>query len=148
MIIRKAKINDVKNLIKLDKELHKESMKLVLPEFKVFDVYRNQKEYFDYVKQKKFLLLLVEEDSKMIGFISGKIEKIILNKHKVMQGKISDIYVKKVYRSKKIASMLYESLFAWFKKNKCNYVELNVYPNNPAKKIYSHWGFKEMKINM
>jgi GNAT superfamily N-acetyltransferase len=61
---------------------------------------------------------------------------------------LNDIWISKDYRGKGLSSKCKDELFAWFKKNNCNYINLSVLDANNAKHIYKKWGFKTVLNTM
>jgi ribosomal protein S18 acetylase RimI-like enzyme len=99
-------------------------------------------------EKKSMVFMAFDTKNKAIGFISAEIEY----KKELVVGKIgyiSDLYVKKEYRAKGIASVLMEKTLDWFKKMKVNHVSLDVDMNNePAIKLYSKFGFNKKMFKM
>ena len=98
------------------------------------------------LNSKEAVIFVAENNKKLIGYIYGRIikkPKMILSK----TGIIEDWFVEKEYRGKKIGEMLWNRLIDWFKKKKCNCLQLDVYPTNKhAIKIYHQLGFIDKSI--
>ncbi|QTE21593.1 GNAT family N-acetyltransferase [Polaribacter cellanae] len=64
-------------------------------------------------------------------------------------GYVGFIYVKPLFRGKKISNFILESLKSWAKNKGLNELRLDVYHNNSsAIKSYEHFGFKKSMIHM
>lgn len=148
MKIRLVQKEDIAGLLELEKQFQKDRGNFLPKNFKVFDVQRPKSDFNDKIKDKNSQILIAEDDQKIIGFMINKIEQFKSEKQKFLQGKMADIYIRKEYRGKGIASKFYNQSLKWFKKRGCKYIQLSVYDNNPAKKIYVDWGFKPFTIVM
>lgn len=122
---------------------------LSLIRYKNYDKHLKEdiKEYMK-LDQKKAVIFVAEDNKKLVGYIYGRIitrSKMVLNR----VGIIEDWFVEEGYRGKKIGEMLWNILIKWFKKKKCNCLELDVYPTNKqAIKIYHKLGFIDKSIVM
>jgi len=156
MNLRKATSEDLEELAKLGMEFHRDHELILAKDKKAIPFDKKNKDIFlinknfikKYINSKKGEVFLVEDNKKIVAYsllIIHRDSPILENKY---LGVISDIFVKKEYRNKKISSMLYEESIKWFKKNKIELISLNVNPNNPAHKIYKKWGFFDFMINM
>jgi ribosomal protein S18 acetylase RimI-like enzyme len=155
MIIRKAKLDDIDSLIPIFIDYEKANVSYLTDWYRFM---RDRKEpWMRYVKlafkkditKKNSLFLVAEEKGKLVGYIFGEIkhEKHPLFK-KPKTGELNDIAVLKSYRGKGVSSKLWKELLAWFVKQKCEIVNLNVNVNNQAQEIYKHWGFDTFYLNM
>ncbi|MFC1697152.1 GNAT family N-acetyltransferase [Nanoarchaeota archaeon] len=156
MIIRKAKIKDLNQICILAKDFDVTVNSYAPKEFKFMrqknrPVNKNLKEILlKDMRKRNSLLLVAEEDNILKGYIYGSVnkkQKLLLFKF-IKIGLIEDLAVKKEFRNKGIASILYKELIKWFKNQKCKVIELQVLKQNPALNIYHHWGFHESLIKM
>jgi predicted GNAT family N-acyltransferase len=124
IIIRKVEIGDIKVLVTLDKEAGKEIS------------------WWRPLGKKDFIKLLkniyvAEENNKIIGYISGKID----NKNFILE----DMYVKKGFRNQKIATRLVKKLLQNIK-----FKPKNIQLKCPERlrKFYEKFGFKVSYVGM
>ncbi|MFT4250060.1 MAG: GNAT family N-acetyltransferase [Candidatus Woesearchaeota archaeon] len=101
-----------------------------------------------FVELKKSRFLIAHHNSEVVGYIVGSIEK---KPNKVMKksGYIHSFFVTKKYRGAGLGKQLYDSLVDWFKKQRCDHLELSVFDGNQKTiSTYKKWGFKENAIKM
>ena len=151
IIIREAKMSDVKSLIPLAKELmdhnrslaknktRKEMLKLVPNVLLLW-----KKWVTKWIKSRNGFVIVAEIDNEIVGYSLNYIKENV----KVYQvrkiGYISDLYVQKKYWRKGIGSKFKEKALIWFKKKKMKFVSLAVHAENKkAYEIYEKWGFLE-----
>jgi ribosomal protein S18 acetylase RimI-like enzyme len=142
MIIRKAKKEDIEDIISLEKE----SLKYHEKFDKCFHTVSKksleiQKKYLTKDMRKPSRLILVAEiDKKVVGFIFGYIIK--MDKHKI--GKVQEIIVTAKYRKVGIGRKLMKKLLNFFRKNGCAIAETVTFVGNtPGEKFYESAGFKK-----
>jgi len=153
MIIRKAKKEDFEQYLNLQKEFNKFINNLTHPIFhSELSIKNLKKNYLIEINKKTELILLLEENNKIIGFIEGNINKLKNNNwqpkfNKV--GYISDVFIKEEYRKKGYFKKCLNELFDFFKKNKVKYCNLHVnIENKSAIKSYEKFGFKTLNFKM
>lgn len=126
MRIRKAELRDKKAVSDLYYQLypkHKGSKKIIPIE----------------VLEAKSLLLLAEEKNKVIGFVWGTFINYGISKY----GYIDELFVKKEFRRKKIASSLLKTILEEFKKLKAWSVFVSIAKENKwIRTFYDQFGFK------
>ncbi len=103
----------------------------------------------DKIKSPDGQVNIAEVDGKPVGysfiFIKDNVPVFRLKR----LGYFSDMYVRKEYRGKRIASKLKVSAFRWFRKHGIRDISIAVYPaNNRAIAIYERWGFQAFHIEM
>lgn len=107
---------------------------------------KNILKYFSELHHSRFLVAV--EGTKIIGYVMGAIES---NPHviKSKAGSIKSFFVTKEFRGKGIGKQLNKALVEWFKKKKCDHLELDVYDGNKKTiSMYKKWGFKEVLIKL
>ncbi len=157
MIIRKARLKDVPRIVELWNEFMKshnlEITKKNTRHIPFLEYNDNAINSFrDFVKKQIYSkngLLLVAEDFELVGYLLSYIKpNIPIFKIKKL-GHLSDLYIKKGYRKKGIATKFRDIAFDWFKEQGIKHVSISVYPeNNVARKIYEKWGFFDFHIEM
>lgn len=148
MIIRKAKIKDLDQIVKLAVEFEKYHEKL--------------DPYFTYAKDSdetykknvkrgiyssKRLLLVAEENKKIVGYSLGKIStrSPIFKIREI--GVIIDMFFSEGYRRKGLAKLFLKEMFDWFKGKKIKHVELYVVSNNEiGKNAWKKYGFEDILL--
>ena len=149
MEIRKAKLQDIEQITKYGLILLKQHSDL--------DPYFTPIESVDKVYQKFLegclhsedkLLLVAEDNGKLMGYAAGEIHtRSPIFKHSE-NGYINDVFVEEEFRKLGIASKFLTELKDWFKSKNIKHVELSVLANNEvAKKTWAKFGFEtyEMK---
>ncbi len=149
-----AEEKDLNNLVNLIIDFKKELTKYVLSEMKTFRKdHESKKKIKESIRKKiedknqRFLLL--RNSDYIIGFGCGSIkhrDNLVLKKIKF--GELSHLWIDRSYREKEMSSLIKDDLFDWFKINHCQYVVVKVLNDNPAKKIYQHWGFENYITEM
>lgn len=149
IIIRKLQKKDHPQLLNLVRELRKTGerqhiSKKLLPLIR----YKNpQKQVISdvnrYVNFKPSIatFFVAEENGNLVGYILGNINK---RSGRVFDkiGFIEDWFVKEEHRRKKVGEKLWKELIAWFRRKKCNGLELQAFTNNQnAIEIYHKFGF-------
>jgi ribosomal protein S18 acetylase RimI-like enzyme len=150
MKIREAKIDDVHKIFNLIDKLMDYHLKLD-DYYKLLssseDIY---KEYFEnLIKSDNSLVLVVEDNGVIVGFLAGKIE----NRPPVFEvkrrGWIDSIFVLEDYRVQGIGKELTRKMLEWFKRRGISYVELSVDSRNEiGQEVWKTLGFKTWKKMM
>ena len=138
MIIRKAIYDDVKKLNELltlliqDEKQYDEGIN---DNFVVTNMYEN------YIEDKTKLILVAEEDNKIVGYLYGKLEESD-ETYKYKVAILDALYVINEYRKKGIASALINEFKNWTKLNNVDLLKVNVCSKNiKAKKLYEKHNF-------
>ena len=119
--------NNLMNLRKRKKNFEVEAKKELIREF----------------KEKKSLYLVLVNNKKIIGYCYGSYEKPkdpFFDRPVI--GYLNSLVIDKKFQNKGFASKLYQEMEKWFKKNKCEYIRLEVFFKNSAVNIYEKWGYK------
>ena len=128
MKIRKAKKEDIESLVNLDREANKE-IKWWNP--------LKRKDFLKFLKNKN-CLYVAEEDNKVVGYQSARREE------KTMI--LEDIYVKKEFRGKKMATFLIKRIIFINKKFGITQIKFNC-PER-LRRFYERFGFKVSSLVM
>lgn len=126
--VRKAKKEDIKFLVEIDKEANKE-IKWWKP--------LTKKEFLKFLI-KDHCLYVAEENHKIIGYQSAKIKENTLI--------LEDLYVKTELRNRKIATSLIEKVMLDSKKFKINQIQFNC-PER-LRRFYEKLGFRVSSLVM
>ncbi len=147
-MIRKATIEDHKNINLIFKEVHKLHLDNLPNIFK--DIDPLPKDKFLEILEDENQILLVNEDDEINGFI--RIEIIEKEGHLTKKRKdinIEQIAVKEGKHKKGIGKKLMDAAIEIFNKEQGDNLVLDVWSfNQNAIDFYKHLGFKEMKIKM
>ncbi|MBI2079667.1 GNAT family N-acetyltransferase [Candidatus Micrarchaeota archaeon] len=150
ILIRKAKLTDVKNLVYLSIELRHFHALLsgknkTLIEFKKLKP--NWKSIFKKwliknIKSKNSLVLVAEYWRELVGYSLFQIKDNVPIYSITKLGHVSDLYIKKIHREKGVASKFKKEAFKWFKRKGLKQLSIMVHSDNKkAHKIYRKWGF-------
>ncbi len=145
MNIRKAKVKEVPKLAKLGVELikyHHELDPFFAPSKNIESSYKT---YFKKcVYSPKSLLLVAEEEGKIVGYALGTITSRppVFKERKI--GYIDDMFVVKEYRRSGVGKEFLNELFKWFKNKKAKHTEITVHTKNfIGRKAWENFGFEE-----
>lgn len=150
LCIREATLQDLEVLHKLQLELAKYESKL---DKNLKNPLKIKEQYYKYYKKKfqnkNCRFLVAEEDTRVIGYILGWIERLPgIYKHE-KRGYVADVFVVKDKRGKGVGRKLLEELLKWFKSQKVEWIRLSVYSANVnAVKVWKKLGFKDYVIEM
>jgi len=148
MIIRKAKLKDIKKITEYGVSLLKRHYAFdpyFAPSKNVNEVYR--KFFKGCIYSKNRLILVAEENNKIIGYAVGK----ICSRPPVFKirkfGQISDVFVKKNFRKLGIAKQFLQELKKWFRSKNLKHIELSVHKKNEVgKKAWTKYGLEDSMI--
>lgn len=155
IIIRKATIKDIENIIPVFLEYENMSERYLDKKYKSM---RNKKkpllshmkkELEKDIKKENSLFLIAEEEKEIIGYAAGELRNdasILYDMPKT--GELSDLAVLKKHQRKGVATKLCKELLSWFKRKKCVMVTLSVNVNNDAQQLYSKLGFDKFYLRM
>ena len=150
MIIKKAKIKDVPNLVQLAVELlkyHESFDSYFAPAKDAKDVYAKFFKRCIYSTTRQ--LLVAEHDGEIAGYALAEIS----SRPQVFKirniGTINDMFVAEKFRKTGVAKQLLAKLLDWVKSKKSkypklDYIELSVPSKNEiGQKVWAKYGFKE-----
>ena len=150
MIIKKAKIKDIPNLVQLAVELlkyHKRFDSYFSPAKNVKDVYAKFFKRCIYSTTRQ--LLVTEYDGEIVGYILGEISSRPSTFKIRNIGTINDMFVVEKFRKSGVGKQLLTELLNWIKNKKSkypklNYIELSVHTKNIiGQRAWAKYGFKE-----
>lgn len=139
MKIRRCKINDADNMLKMLLELDKETEYMLFEADERPNDINRVKAMINQSINGDNLLLIATEDDNIIGFLSaqrGIIRKIKHTAYIV-------VGIREKFRGKGIGKKLFCELDLWAKENNISRLELTVMcPNSMAKQLYEKNGFE------
>lgn len=144
IIIRKAKINDLEGILKLNLKLADYHVAIDRYYKRGKDMKDAKKTLKDKMKKRNIKIIVMEKNSKIIGFFRGSIEapKGYAAPSKI--GRIGSAFIEKEYRGKGFSKLIFDEFLKWFKKNGIKHVELSVDTRNKTgKKSWEKLGFKQ-----
>ena len=150
MIIRKATIYDYDSLKEIKLLSKKEELKY---SGTLKSLSKSKRYFFEYLKfdltKPDRVVFVAEEDGKVVGIILGKFFKPLRISKYSKKGHISNLYVDKSARRKKVGEKLVKEVIKWFKKKKVSYLSLEIHVDNlAAQKLYHKKGFKDYTIKV
>lgn len=150
MEIRKATMKDFEEVLKIKLESKEEERKL---NDELEPVEKVRKHYEEYLKNdlnsEWRAIFIVIEDKQTIGFVTGKIYRTLYVCGFRRCGFISNVFVKKQFRKRKIAEKLISEIIKWFNGKNATQLSLELYENNtPAINLYHKLGFKNYSLKM
>ena len=139
MNIRKINIDDTENYLDMLKQLDNETKYMMYEAGERKTSIEEMRLSIQNIVDTNKLLLVAEEEGKIIGFLSAN--KGFANR--IKHSAYIVIGILKDYRGKKIGTRLFEELFQWAASNKITRLELTVMTNNEnAIRLYKKMGFK------
>jgi len=147
MNIRKASCADIGQIHELDKESVKYHLKFDKEFYQVSARWWKIKcdSQLKAMQNPSDLLLVAEENGKIIGYIWGYTEKMI----KFDIGKIQELVVSAAHRRKGVAKKLIKGILEFFASKKCIVSETTVNAKNEsAVKTYESAGFEKVEYKM
>jgi GNAT superfamily N-acetyltransferase len=158
MKIRKARLKDVPGIVELWSEFMKEHADIVRrvnPKLRPYTIRRKDaKEEFGSFARKNIRsrnggVVVAEEDGGLVGYALFFIKKGPSVYTEKVFGYISDLFVKKGFREKRISSLFRDEALKFFRKKGIKHSSLVVSPTNShARNVYKKWGFHEYHIEM
>jgi ribosomal protein S18 acetylase RimI-like enzyme len=144
--IRIARLSDLETLLKFEQG--------VVAAERPLDSFLGAGELFYYnipalITGENTLFIVATVADELVGCGYVKIEESNQYHKNPKYGYIGFIYVKPVFRGKKISSLVLENLKKWAKEKSLKELRLDVYSNNSAAiKPYERFGFKKSLVNM
>ena len=158
IVIRKAKLNDVDNIVDLWLEGYDTQVDIIrehCPQHLKDFIFKDDcvEILKDFIRKtiysKNSRIYLSEENNKPFGYIKFSLVKISPVCKIEKFGRIDNIYIKAEYQGKGISSKLKDEAFNWIKKKGVNRFQLLVFQDNiQAINVYKNWGFSTSLIEM
>ena len=153
MVVRKVEEKDRSKLLQLHHDLHikyqREHLLKNSPVQSIIeyvDPNSSMKESVEELFDGSHFAFVAEMDGKIVGFISGKINKLEDKTHN-KEGYIDDWYVEGDHRSKGIGKQLFDALVDEFKKQGCTHLAISAYAeNSEALELYRKLGFHDFSV--
>ncbi|MDO8503547.1 MAG: GNAT family N-acetyltransferase [bacterium] len=150
-IIRKAAINDLKDILRLNHELF-------LEEDREFDqtqdikwtLGKKGKKFFrDVIIKKDNFCEVIGNKNKIIGYLNGGMAKKILWRKEARYAYLGSIFIEKKFRQAGLGTQLVENFINWCRKNRVDYLSVTAFAqNNFGIKFYKKFGFKDYDLTL
>ncbi|MBW2976781.1 GNAT family N-acetyltransferase [Candidatus Woesearchaeota archaeon] len=158
MAIKEAELSDIPKIVDLWIEFMKEHDNIIFnenPGLKEFEIKDKNidKSYWEFLKfhieSPDGAVFIAKENKEIAGYTLIFIkDEIPIYKNKKI-GYISDLFVKKDFRSRALSSKLRDESIKWFEGKGIEFIALSMYPSNKlAHSIYKGWGFIDYKMEM
>lgn len=148
-IIRKAEIDDLDNILRLNFSLFKKEYDEYASDLNLEWTYCRGKEIFkNGIKNNNNYLAIAQYDNKIIGYLSGS----LYNKEEASwkQGngaELDNMFVEEKFRNNGIGKLLVEKFVDWCKKRQVDYVDVRAsVQNDGGIQFYKQIGFKDYDI--
>ena len=157
MKIRKAKKDDLNDLWEIEIESRRHHKKVNPKKYSLLNKTKidnkNKKEFFKWIgkdlKSKKNLLLVAEDNEKIVGAILGFFGKWFWSDRSPKIAKINDLGVLKKYQKKGIATKLIKEFEKIALQKGVKFIHFSVWvKNNPAIKAYRKNKYEDFTIEM
>ena len=152
VIIRKARLRDVSGITELWWDLIREHQDLIVRRNHVLKPFmqmkkdatrRTEKFFIRNIRSRNGIVHVAEMDGKLVGYAFSNISKNPPVYRIDETGYISDLYVKRGFRGKRISSMFKDEAMKWFRKKGLKMASLRCnFDNKEARRIYEKWGFR------
>ena len=156
VVIRKARLKDIDTIADMWKEFMKEHREMGIkwkedriPDFKdnVSEMVRSF--HSRSVRSRNSLLLVLEDEGKVHGFMLSAIRKNIPIFKGGPLGSIDSLYIREPYRGNGISSRMFKETMKWFKEKGVSAISIRVMCcNEHAFEVYEKWGFKDIHVEM
>ena len=148
MVIRKAKKNDIDEIIKLADQLRKTEAcldKNLKSDSYLSDDYKERQ--LKYISSRKKIYLVLELDGKLVGYVNGYVVENTDIYYKGQIAYLDCLCVDKSVRKQGLGKKLIDEFTKVVKKKGVKYIKLNAFENNiPAVNLYKKEGFEEYSI--
>jgi len=148
IIIRKANIDDLYEIQKLNKELFElESKNFDLTLIADWPLTKEGKEYFENAIKNDIVLVACIEQ-KIVGYLAGTLNSQF-SYNNIMQAELDNMCIMNQYRKSGIGSNLFEEFKKICKENGINEIKVIAsYNNSNAITFYKNNGFKESELTL
>lgn len=144
MNIRRATKKDISQIINLEKERIEEGSRINKERWNEI-IRQMKKDFHDIISSKSRILLLIEENKKIVAYLLGEIVITVYQR----SGKIEDIFVSQSYRRMGLAQKIIKEFVRVLKIKEINKIKLDVnLKNKKAINLYKKLGFKIIQYVM
>jgi len=151
IIIRKAEIDDLPKIIKIDRfgDILKRCSPLDQLDSKTQTKKSDGKYFKNFIHGRNKWLYVAEINGKIVGFFLFNILKREHYWRVKKVGYLDLMYIEKKYRNKGIAKKFFEVAYDIFRKKGMKYIKLSVQTDNKkAHEIWKRLGYKDFRADM
>lgn len=158
MRIRKVVLKDIPSIIDLSDDFMRDHSRIVLKGNRKFKPHialkKNANALFrkhvaKQIRSKDGDIFVVDDNGALKGYMMIFIKKNISLFKLRRFSYISDLYLRKGVRGRRLSSMLKDAAIRWSRKRGVKYISLAVFPQNKlAHSVYKRWGFFDFHIEM
>ena len=150
MEIKKASMEDFEQLMELKLKLKESEKKFLEESPDLSETGKHFEKYLkEYLSKENCAVFAAAEGSKIIGMISAKIYYALPTHNSEKRGYLSNLFVEKEFRKKKVGSKLAEKAIDWLKSQGAKTVRGEIYCENTASiEFCKSLGFKEYSLKI
>lgn len=144
--IRKAKLDDVKDMQNFMFHLMTDELKNYMPTNKVTwaQSKKCQQYFINRVRKVNEFAIIAEYNGEKIGYLSGYVHKTLFYRTEPKFGVLGDMFVLEEHRNKKIGTKLINEFKKWTKSKGAKVMRVESYAaNKKALKFYRRHGFED-----
>ena len=152
IIIRKANVNDLKDILRLNLDLFKKEymeydkkLNLKWTYGKVGKAYFKKK-----ISEENGFAFVAENEGKIIGYLCGSVRKCPYDYRIIPKyAELDNMIIEKKFRGKEIGESLVQEFLKWCKNKKANIISVNAsIQNENGIKFYRKMGFKDYSLTL
>ncbi len=147
-VIRKAKISDLNDILRLNFDLFKKEYKEYDKSLNLKWTYNEGKKYFKArITKNNGFVEVVENKNYIVGYLCGGIIKGLFYRRKAKYAELENMFID--YRGKGLGAKLAEDFIIWCKENKADYISLTAFAKNEqALGLYRKLGFEDYNLSL
>lgn len=148
IIIRKAGVNDLEDILRLNMELFRKEYDEFDKSLNLEWPYNEGKKYFEErIASEDSFVEIAETDGKVIGYLCGGVVKRLFYRKKAKYAELENMLVEENFRGKGIGTKLIKDFINWCKREKIDCISLATSAeNNQAINCYRKNGFKDKDL--
>ncbi|MEK7150328.1 MAG: GNAT family N-acetyltransferase [Patescibacteria group bacterium] len=150
ILIRKADIRDLKDILRLNFDLFKKEHKEYDESLNLEWTYDEGKKYFKnrIVKESGFAEV-AEAKGRIIGYLCGGISDKLVYRNTAKYAELENMLVEENFRGVGIGARLTENFINWCKENKVDYISVTASAENKQTvDFYRKLGFKDYTLTL
>jgi GNAT superfamily N-acetyltransferase len=150
ILIRKAKISDLKDILRLNLELFKKENKEYGDTLNLKWTYTAGKKFFrEKIIKKSCFVEVVEVDDKIVAYLCGEICQGMFYRKKARYAELENMLIEEICRGKGIGTRLAEDFIKWCKKNEVDYISVTASAQNrQGLDFYRKLGFIDASVSL
>ncbi len=150
MEIKKASIEDFEQLMNLKLKLKESERKFLKESPELSKVSEHFEKYLkEYLSKENCAVFAAVQESKLVGMISAKTYYALPTHDYEKRGYLSNLFVEKEFRKKKLGSKLAKKAINWLKSQGAKTARGEIYcENTPSIEFCKSLGFKEYSLKI